>query len=51
MSGLFSPKESSSQEDEKVNDDSETTPSQDTHETDVTTPDRGVVLDDDENPF
>lgn len=48
MSGLFSPKESSSQEDEKVNDDSETTPSQDTHET---TPDRGVVLDDDENPF
>lgn len=50
MDGLFPPKESSSQDDDRVSDEGEATPTQDAFETD-TTSNAKMVVDDDENPF
>ena len=50
MGGLFAPKESSTEGDDKVNDDDEVTAPQDAPEPD-TTSDTKMVVDDNENPF
>lgn len=50
MGGLFSPQESSSQDDDNVSDDGEVVPTQDTPETDPASSTR-MVVDDNENPF
>ena len=56
MGGLFPPRESSSQNDDNVSDDSGAVPTQDTSEADAppdakTVDAKMVVDDDDENPF
>lgn len=50
MGGLFTPKQSSSQDDDNVSDEGEAVPTPDTPETDAA-PDTKMVVTDDENPF
>lgn len=50
MGSLFSPKEPSTQDDDRDSDDDESIPIHDAPETD-TTPEMKIVVEDDESPF